>query len=522
MTKPNPVDLAKAKLASIYEEADRASAKSLRGFLDRIVIDSAGDPRCFGQIAEPWQIQRNDLLTPIIEKVAGFRPNYKGPMQAWMGYAKGQDKTSTIARYFNWMLSYSTKPLRMLCAAKDKEQAEITRDFMEKEAKINNNRWFGKKLTFGRSKVENEATGARVDFLTSDAGGSHGRTPDFICLDELTNWVAKDLFDSLFSAVVKRGGHCGLIILTNAGHLGSWQHAVREMAREQDGKSWLFFEQGVGQQLASWMTPELIAQAAQFLSPVEARRLYRNEWIDPAEAGIKLFSPADVDACIGNPLPPPPGSQVFFGVDYGGTCDRTAMVVLWYDTTTSTIHIQKIDCYQGSPDNEVRIADVEKWLDLHWGMYPNAIAVLDTMGQLLGTAQKYEDAGKQVKRVEYRGGKTNALMCQCLKALLTNRQMVFAPNCGLIGSSTLADELKSVIGKQMIYGERIDHSSKDHDDRVIVTGQTVIQAIQNTEKGWVPQQKRPETPQAEQKPVVPPDRFARNWAAKRGLFGMHQ
>ncbi len=514
-------DLAKATLARLYAEADEASRTSLRKYLDRVIADIAPEPVQYGLVEEAWQKERNNTLLPIIEKVAGFRDKYTGPMLAWMGYAKGHDKTSTIARYFNWMLAYSKKPLRMLCAAKDREQAEITRDFMEKEAGLLGNRWFGKKLTFGRSKVENQATGARVDFLASDAGGSHGRTPDFICLDELSHWASKELFDSLFSALVKRAGHCGLLILTNAGYKGSWQYAVREMAQAEAGKTWLFFEQEVGQQLASWMTPELIEQSARFLSPVEARRLYRNEWVDPSEAGIKLFSPEDVDACIGSPLPPPAGSQVFLGVDYGGVCDRTAMVVLWYDKNTSIAHIQKIDCYQGSPGNEVRIADVEKWLELHFGLYPNAVAVLDTMGQLLGTAQKFEDSGHCIKRVEYRGGKTNALMCQCLKSMLSNRQIVFAPNCGLIGSTTLADELKSVIGKQMIYGERIDHSSKGHDDRAVVCGQTLIQAIQMTEAGAVPQKTRPLSVEEEYQKLKPkPHTFERNWAARRGLFGI--
>jgi hypothetical protein len=523
MSQPNVTELLKAKLSRLHKEADAASSKSLAAFLNHIVIDSAPDPKPYRLIAENWQVQRNDMLVPVIEHVAGVRPDYKGPLNVYCGYGKGHDKTSTVARYLNWLAAYPKKTLRVVCAAKDREQSEILRDVMEKEAGLSANKWFKDHIQFGTRVVTGKRNGTKIEFLTSDASGSHGRTPDLICLDECTNWDSSALFEALFSATVKRAGHCGLILLTNAGYLGSWQREIRDLAEAENGKTWLFFEQKVGERLASWMTPEAIDQASKFLSPTEARRLYGNEWIDPSEAGIKLFSPRDVDACVGKPLDPPPGAQVYFSIDYGGTCDRTAMAVLWYDTNTSTVHVVKIDCYQGSPENEVRIADVERWMDLHWGMYPDAVAVIDVLGQLLGTAQKYEDAGRIVKRVRYRGGQTNAMMCQCLRSLLTNRRIVFAPNCGLIGGSTLADELKSVVSKVMAYGERLDHRSSEHDDRAVVVGQGAMQAIQDSVPGAVPQKPDPEADHHKMlqgRPSLSTHFLDRTHAARRQLFGL--
>lgn len=515
----------KQLLQKINAENDAASARSLSEYLNRIVIDTAPEPKRFIDVAEKWQLERNAVLTPLVEHVAGVRPDYTGPMNIYIGLAKGHDKTSTVARYLNWLAAYPKKTLRIVCAAKDREQSEILRDVMEKEANLAANRWFKDHIDFGSRQVKGKKNGTKIEFLTSDASGSHGRTPDLISLDETSNWDSSALFEALFSATVKRAGHCALIMMTNAGMIGSWQDEIRKLARSEHGKTWHFFEQNVGEQLASWMTPQAIEQASRFLSPTEARRLYRNEWIDPSETGIRLFSPADVDACIGVPKEPPAGVQVYFGVDYGGVCDRTALAVLWYDTTTSTIHVLKVDCYQGNPEQEVRIADVERWLELHFALYPNAVAVIDTLGQLLGTAQKFEDAGHSIRRVAYRGGKTNATMCQCLRALLTNRRMVFPINCGLIGGSTLADELKSVIGKTMNYGERIDHTSSGHDDRCIAVGQASIEAIIGTTPGPVPQKTLPtenrnEDPYAQNQPQFY-DRFDRPFAARRGLFGIN-
>lgn len=520
MSQPTVSPHLRRKLDQINAEADRVSASSISEYLERVVIDCVPNPRRFGDVAEGWQRERNAVLTPIFEFVGGVRPDYKGPLHVWMGFSKGHDKTSTIARYLNWLAGYSKRALRVICAAKDREQSEIVRDVMDKESRLN--KWLHDRLEFKRNVVEGKKNGTKIEFLTSDAGGAQGRTPDFIVMDELTNWDSSALFESLFSAVVKRAGHCGLAVLTNAGFLGSWQKELRDLAEKEHGRMWHFFEQKVGERLASWMTQEAINQASKFLTPSEARRLYRNEWIDPAEAGIKLFSPADVDACVGVPKEPPPGAQIFFGVDYGGTCDRTALAVLWYEVDTMTVHVLKVDCFQGNPENEVRIADVEKWLELHWGLYPNAVAVIDTLGQLLGTAQKFEDEGMEVRRVQYRGGRTNALMCQCLRSLLTNRRMVFAINCGLTGTETLADELKRVVSKPMVYGERIDHKAGQHDDKTVAVGQAAMQAIMETMPGAVPQKETPQTPEELFRRTTPKTSsiFERGHAARRGLFGL--
>lgn len=506
----------------IHRENNEAAAKSLEEYFRRIVIDTAPQPKRFIDVAEGWQLERNAVLTPLIEHVAGVRPNYIGPMNVYMGYAKGHDKTSTVARYLNWLAAYPKKTLRIVCAAKDREQSEILRDVMEKEANLSNNKWFRDHIDFTSRMVRGKKNGTKIEFLTSDASGSHGRTPDIISLDEITNWESSELFTALFSAAPKRGGYAATIVLTNAGLLGSWQQEIRDTAKAEHGRSWHFFEQKVGEQLASWMTPEAIALSSKFISPTESRRLFANEWIDPSETGQKLFSPSDVDRCCGKPLPPPPGATVVFSLDYGGTRDRTALTVLWYDTTTQTAHVISQTVWQGSPENEVRIRDLESWLSLQFGMYPNAVAVVDTLGQLLGTAQDFEDSGHRIVRFDYRGGKQNALMLQTLRSMLTNQRIVFSSDCGMLGGGTLASELKEVVGRQLTYGERIDHKTSKHDDRCVSLGMGLLAALEHSVPGPVPQRQQPQSEHDLYRQHLPRQThpYDRPFAANRGLFGL--
>lgn len=484
------------------------------------MIDCVPTPKRFGDVAEWWQKERNAKLTPLFQFIGGVQPVYNGPMNAWIGLAKGNDKTSTIARYLNWLAAYARKPLRIICAAKDREQSEICRDVMQKESKLN--KWLDERLDFKRSVVEGKINGTKVEFLTSDAGGAQGRTPDFILMDELSNWDSNDLFQSLFSATVKRAGRCGLVVLTNAGFLGSWQHEIRSLAESENGRTWMFMEQQPGERYASWITPESIEQASKFLSPTEAKRLFFNIWVDPAEAGLKLFRVEDIEKCYGPPQPPPPGATVFLGLDYGGVCDRTALTVLWYDSDKQTAHVVSQTVWQGSPENEVRIADLESWLSLQFSLYPNAIAVVDTLGQLLGTAQKFEDEGQHVVRYPYRGGKQNALMLQMLRSFISNNRLRFSIDCGMLGGSTLGTELKEIVGKEMTYGQRIDHKSGLHDDRTVSMAMALWAAVENSVPGAVPQKTDPHIEHEKQfrRPSLSTPNIDRTHAAHRGLFGL--
>jgi hypothetical protein len=514
------MEAGKALLAKAWAETDKLSSKSLNAYLDRVLIDIPPKPRRFGDVMEWWQVERNKVIVPAFEFVAGLNPTYAGPKKFWLEYSKGTDKSSYLARLLNWLLAYSKKSLRCYVGAKDKAQADGIKDFMLKESEHNKG-WLKRYLEFKGNSVTGKTNGSVVHFVTSDGAGEQGKTPDLVLCEELTHWESDGLFNALWSAIPKRQGYAVGVILTNAGFIGSWQEKLRQLAQEQHGKGWHFFAQTPNTTLASWMTEDKISEEARLMSPLEADRLFRNRWIDPAEAGIKLFSPSDIDRCIGVPEPPPPGAQIVLSVDYGGICDRTALTVLWYNTDTQVIHVVSQTVWAGSPVNEIRIKDVESWLALQFSLYPNAVAVIDTLGQMLGTAQEFEDKGHKIIRFQYRGGKQNALMLTTLRSFLTNQRIRFAPDCGMLGNSTLATELKEVVGKPMVYGERIDHKAGFHDDLTVSLGMGVLAAVMHTVPGSVPQKKDPEEETRRMPRPLLSNPFERQHAQRRGLFGLH-
>jgi len=486
-----------------------------------VVIDSVPEPKRYGELAEKWQWERNERVIPAAEFVAGLRPDYKGAMSFWEGYQKGCDKSGTIARICCWWLAYSRKPLRIYVGAKDAEQAAVIYEFMEKTAKLNKE-WLGKKLEFTRNKVTG-LSGSVVKILPADAAGTAGITPDVIIAEELTTWSDRDFWNQLLGATGKRAGkdavtgeikgYCLLYVITNAGYVGSWQHDLRKYA-ETDSR-WSFFEQPQNTIYPSWLSEDIIASLSEGMTPWEAERLWRNRWIDPSLTGERFFSSDDIDACVGVPKQPPPTAKVYLGIDYGEKKDRTALSVVWMDEN-GVIQVPEVTCWQGSPDEPVKLSEVEQWIRLQKGRYPNAIPVFDPH-QLLYLMQKFETEGVEFRRFDFRSGKNNLLMGENLRFLFKQRKIVLSLFTGLIGGSTIVDELKQLIAQEKSYGIRMQHSRNAKDDRAVSLGMAALCAIQEQEKPAAEQKVRPPADR-EQEPKKNP--LERNWAAKKGLFGL--
>ena len=504
------------RLALLYAKADKESAQSLAKYLDWVLIDCRPEPQPFGTVAEGWQRDRNEWVVPAFEFVAGLNPDYSGPKNFWLGYAKGQDKSSYLARCLNWTLAYAKRPLRMYCCASDREQAEVIYDAMRREGDLNP--WLAKHLDFKRNLVVGRDNGAKLDILASDAGGAHGKTPDVLICDEVTHWADSSLWQAMYSATEKRGGHCLTLILTNAGFLGTWQDELRQLAKQEHGKDWFFFEQPVGVKLASWMKGGKDSAARKFLTEFEARRLFDNEWLDPSLANERYLSPEEVEACVGEPRQPPREARVVLGIDYGGVHDRTALAAVWFDGRK--VHVAELTCFQGSREDEVRIAAVEEWIEARLRKYPRCTVVVDRY-QMVGTIQKLERRGADVRPVEYRGGKYNFSLALTLRHLIQNRKLVFAETAGLCGGETLAGELKRLVVKSMVYGWRWDHTLNGYDDKstaVAVAAQEAYGQPPPPEPGRPPKPKDEELTPAR---PAPNSAFGSHPLSRRGLYGLN-
>lgn len=511
-------------IALDYAVSDRLSQRGLSPYLDRVVIDSRPQPRRFGEVAEWWQRDRNDAIVAAVEHAAGFRESYDGPLNFYFGYSKGHDKTSFIARLFNWLLGYSKRHLKVYAAAADADQAKLIRDAMVAERSLNP--WLKPrvqvltKAAWGR--------GGSLEILASDSASAQGKLPDVIVFDEITHWHRQDFFDALYSARNKRPA-CVAVVLTNAGFKGSWQWNLRETARQSP--RWRFFESPERTQLASWMNAAAIAEDRKLLTPTEAKRLLDNIWIDPGEES-GFVTLAEAEACVDAALVEravgvgPPQTAVptryIAGVDYGPKRDRTALSVCHLDADGRVV-VDRLDCWHRR-GGEVLVAEVEDWCRRVHRDFNRPRFVIDPY-QMLGTVQTLRGEGCDVAEFSPRGGTANYEMAATLRSLLVSRRIGWPATAGLPGpphsppyedlrGDTFAVELANLLLRATPSGYRFDHTSGRHDDRAVAVGMAALELT----KSPPPPPAKPPQPL----PQPPLNLHALPHAAARGLFGVNR
>lgn len=461
------------RIEAAYARADAESAASALGFLHHVVIDSRPEPRAFRLVAEPWQWALLGRIVPAIESSAGVRAVYDGPRSFWFTLPRGHDKSSSIARLSAWALAYCAKPLRAVAGAVDKEQANFIAEFMQAEAKLNP--WLAARLEFKHHYVHGTKTGSKLRILAAEAYSSYGLKEDLIILDELTHWPKRELWDAVVSGRRKRP-NCVIIVITNAGVVGSWQHEILLAAKESS--DWYVYE--APHRLAGWMDAAKIDEDRRMLPPAVCRRVFDNQWISPGD-DCGFVSKAEARRCVDPSLrrreKGDPETSYVAAVDYGVVKDRCVACV-GHRTPGGKIVIDRMDVWQGSHANRVKVAAVEEWISTAARHFNRPRLVLDPY-QMEGTAQKFEGL-LETERFEARGGKANYEMAQNLRSLIVNDRLKWYPGCGDVvtaaGVHTLADEVGELIIRPMGYGWRMDHLPRNHDDRAVALGMMALTA----------------------------------------------
>lgn len=473
--------------------SERAASGSFEGFLGQVVIDSRPEPRPFREIADPWQYDQARCYSQALENITGHRAGYKGPHSFWQGMPRGHDKTSAIARAACWMLAFSRRRLSGIVAAADGDQAALIVEAMT--AVVELNWWLKSRVTVGAKKAA--GPGGSLKIITADAPSAFGATIDFFILDELTHWKKRDLWEAIWSGRVKRPDSVALII-TNAGVLKSWQDEVRQAARQDD--DWSVFEVPEFQKWSSWMRQADWDKLRNFLTKSLAKRVLDNVWTDPAEDSGWLTR-GEIQRCWDDTIPlhtatKKRGFVYKAAIDYGPKKDRTALCVLHAEPGPDIVVVDKLDVWQGSPENRIKIADVERWIEEMIDLF-NVDLVFDEY-QMEGTIQKWEGR-RLVTRFEPRGGKANYELAECLRHLVANRKLRFNPGCGPLPTGgrveTFTDELASLVIQATQYGYRIQHQRLRadqppefvcHDDRTVAVGMAALQAVRDFTGGpWV-------------------------------------
>lgn len=485
------------RLANAHAIAEVASARSIKGYLDSVVIDSRPEPRRFAHIAHDWQWKRLDYMTPPIEALCGLRPEYHGPRNTWETLPRGHDKTTGLARLCNWVLAFSRKPIEIVAAAADFDQAALLVESMSAEARLNP--WLAKRITYGAKRIK--GPGGVLKILTADSATSFGLRCDLVVCDEVTHWKKRDLWDTLWSGRQKRPGAV-FVVITNAGTLGSWQHDIIETVKEDP--TWTVYE--APGQLTSWMDQEAIQRDRALLPNGVARRVIDNVWIDPSEeSGYLTRSDIAIGSTVGQELNLQyttsglHGVEYVASVDYGARKDRTVMSVM-HRNPDGIYVLDMMDIIQGTPEHPVSIASVEDWLERVILGFNNPLIVIDPW-QMEGTVQKFENRSR-VERFDGRSGKANYEMAELLRSLLVNRQLGWYQNPAplLKGRKTesLPDEMAALIIKTSGSAYRFDHTNGLHDDRTVSMGMCLVTiAGQSISPIWVKPSSLIKTPQVD-------------------------
>lgn len=324
------IDEQEEQLAAQYELAEAESCESLPKFLQHVVIDAAPEPMAWGLCWEWWQAEIINMIAPGIEAVAGLRENYTGPRSFFIVLPKGHDKTGLIGRLANWAIAFSKRIIRGTAAASTMEQAGFLLDSMTAEIRLNP--WLARRLDPQNYVIhglrDGEKTGSKLKVISADADHSSGLRSDVYIMDELTFWASRDLFDALYVSKGKRPGAV-VIIITNAGIKGSWQEQELDKARAAPN-TWGVYETPECVTLASWISPDDIADMRRHVSPQRARRVIDNKWIDVTERPLLPYELQQT--CFAECLWPdgeqPAGfrGDLYIGIDLGFTRDRS---VVW-------------------------------------------------------------------------------------------------------------------------------------------------------------------------------------------------
>jgi phage terminase large subunit-like protein len=287
-------------------------------FRDALRIDADAGPVAFGKALDPWQREDFEAIDPALRHVVG--QDVEAKQRIYLERPRGHSKTTDIAAAASWLLFASRRKINGVACAADKDQAALIRDACD--TLVRQNPWLAQIIEVQGAKVINKHTGSVLTILSSDAASSYGVLIDFAIVDELTHWLRRDLWDSIFSAAAKRR-HCLLLVISNAGFRESWQWELREAIRTDP--AWTF--RRLDGPVASWITPERLEEQRRLLPAKVFARLWLNQWADGAG---DAFEAADVDAAVtlSGPTGCEQGWSYLAGLDIGLRRDSSALVVL--------------------------------------------------------------------------------------------------------------------------------------------------------------------------------------------------
>jgi len=296
---------------------------------------------------EPWQRDILDELY-LVKEDGSFV--YR---EALIGIPRKNGKStlmSAIALY--GLLAMDEHGAEVYVAAASKDQARIVfnqaKEFVEVSPALQ--KW----LKPQRNVIISPSNKGVFRVLSSDAPLQHGLNPSLVVIDELWAHSDPELYYALTTGQLARENPLVASITTAGFDRESicWQVYEQAAKLEREGIEAMrearmfcrWYEADPGADIddekewrkanpASWIKTEDLRLERTRLPEFIFRRLHLNQWTDTEDAWV---SPADIDACVGEPLFNPENS-CWMGVDIGLKRDASAFV--WCQWHGDKLHV---------------------------------------------------------------------------------------------------------------------------------------------------------------------------------------
>lgn len=457
-------------------------AASPAAFRARLLIPAPAGPRPLGRIAADFQNRDFAAMDRAFIAVAkGQKPEIP---RLWVERTKGASKDTDLAACTLWLVAFSDRTIFGQVGAADRDQADELRKAAAGMLRLNP--WIGEflKVDVLSSAIVNARTDSRIDIIPADAAGSHGARPDLLILNELTHISNREFAETLLDNASKmpNGVVC---IVTNAGHVGTWQEEWRQNAIDNPGR-WYF---SAYCQPAPWLDPAELADARRRNSANRYARLWEGRWVTASGEGI---SRDDINAVITLPGPldsPERGWLYCGGLDLGLTRDASALVIIGkhvgYLEVTETdpppldpVRAALVDHGYLEPrlpqtvesltigSGRLKVARVELWrpgagrvsIDEIW----NRIKELDSIFRLVSLGvdpwqaayliERLQAAGIFADEVTFTGDALKSMATATLEAFSERQIDLFSSGHG----EQLVDDLRALKAVEKSYGVRLE------------------------------------------------------------------
>lgn len=459
-----------AELAEIERllTGERPSIATPRQFRQRLQIEAGGQLKPLEDCLDDWQrADYEEADKGWLRMVTG---EGDGKLNYYFERPKGHDKTTGLATMSLWALHASPRALTGVAGAGKLEQAKLLRDEIDK--KVRTNPWLAETIKVNNYEISNRMTGSVLNIITRASDTNQGWNPDFVICDEISVWPERSLWDTLFSASAKKA-NCLMAVIANAGRGQgvSWQWEVREKCRESP--RWYFSR--LDGPVASWLSPEKLAEQADTLLAAEYKRVWLNQWTP--ETG-EVLDASDIEAAI-TLEGPSPGARAdcqcyVAGLDLGLTRDHAALVILGVDVPRARIKL--CQCISWNPQDyggKIPLPKVQAEVFEAWRRFGLNVVCFDPW-QAVQMGQQLEALGVPMQPIEFsKAANLNAMATHLVK-VLKDRQL------DLYRDKELVQDLYRVKIMDRIGGFKIEamRDERGHCDRAMALALALPAAVQ--------------------------------------------